>query len=78
MNIEKLIKMEKKLKKLSRLQFPDYNLLITQDLWQVHYQILLIILLKEFIKVKVNTAMMINNMKLAELSAKILSAVLNT
>ena len=78
MNIEKLIKMEKKLKKLSRLQFPDYNLLITQDLWQVHYQILLIILLKEFIKVKVNTDMMINNMKLAELSAKILSAVLNT
>ena len=78
MNIEKLIKMEKKLKKISRLQFPDYNLLITQDLWQVHYQILLIILLKEFIKVKVNTDMMINNMKLAELSAKIVSAVLNT
>ena len=77
MNIEKLIKMEKKLKKISRLQFPDYNLLITQDLWQVHYQILLIILLKEFIKVKVNTDMMINNMKLAELSAKIVSAVLN-
>ena len=78
MNIEKLIKMEKKLKKISRLQFPDYNLLITQDLWQIHYQILLIILLKEFIKVKVNTDMMINNMKLAELSAKIVSAVLNT
>ena len=78
MNIEKLIKMEKKLKKISRLQFPDYNLLKTQDLWQVHYQILLIILLKEFIKVKVNTDMMINNMKLAELSAKIVSAVLNT
>ena len=78
MNIEKLIKMEKKFKKISRLQFPDYNLLITQDLWQVHYQILLIILLKEFIKVKVNTDMMINNMKLAELSAKIVSAVLNT
>ena len=78
MNIEKLIKMEKKLKKISRLQFPDHNLLITQDLWQVHYQILLIILLKEFIKVKVNTDMMINNMKLVELSAKIVSAVLNT
>ena len=29
-----------------------YNLLIVQDLWQTHYQILSIILLKEFIKLK--------------------------
>ena len=27
----------------------SYNLLIAQDLWQAHYQILSIILLKEFI-----------------------------
>ena len=32
----------------------DDNLLKAQDLWQAHYQILLIILLKEFIKSNVN------------------------
>ena len=58
-------------KKLQRPYFTDYNLLILQDLLQAHYQILLIILLKEF------TNMMIENVKLAELNAKIASAVLN-
>ena len=38
--------MEKKLKKPNTA---DYNLLIAQDLWLAHYQILLIIFLKEFI-----------------------------
>ena len=41
-------------KKLRRPHFTDYNLLIVQDLWHAHYQILLIILLKEFIKVNLN------------------------
>ena len=49
-----------------------------QDLWQTHYQILLIILLKEFIKVNVNTDTTTNKVKLADLSAKVVSAVLNT
>ena len=45
-----------------------YNLLIAQGLWQAHYQILSIIFLKEFIKLNLNTNMMIKNVKLAELS----------
>ena len=44
--------METRLKK----PYPtDYNLSIAQDLWQTHYLILPIILLKEFIKLNVNT-----------------------
>ena len=35
-------------KKITKLHLKNYNLLRTQDLWQTHYQILLIILLKEF------------------------------
>ena len=41
--VKKLIKMEKKLQKT---YLKNYNLLIAQDLWQVHYQILFIIVLK--------------------------------
>ena len=33
----------------------SFNLLTVQDLWQVHYQILSIIFLKEFKKLNVNT-----------------------
>ena len=54
--------MEKKLKKL---YLTYYNLLIAQDLWQVLYQILLIIFLKEFIKLNVNMDTIIKNAKLA-------------
>ena len=43
--------MEKKLQK-SCLTY--YNLLIEQDLWQAHHQILSIIFLKEFIELNVN------------------------
>ena len=41
--------------KLPKSYLTDYNLLRVQDLWQAHPQILLIILLKEFIKLNVNT-----------------------
>ena len=58
--------------------FTDYNLLTVQYLWQPHYQILLIILLKEFIKLVVNTYMMIKNVELAELNTKTATAFLNT
>ena len=37
-------------KKSQKSYLTDYNLLIVQDLEQVYYQILLIIMLKEFIK----------------------------
>ena len=56
----------------------DYNLMIAQDLWQAYYQFLLIILLKEFIKLNENTNMIIRNLKLAKLNIKIASAFANT
>ena len=65
-------------KKSQKLYLTDYNLHIAQDLWQVHYQILLIILLKEFIKLNVNTDTLIKNVKLAESNTKITKTVLNT
>ena len=48
-------------KKLQKIYLTYYNLLLEQDLWQVHYQILTIIFLKEFIKLNVNLNMMIKN-----------------
>ena len=51
-----MIKMEKKLQK----RYPKvYNLLIVQVLWQASFQVLSIILLKEFTKLKVNMNKMI-------------------
>ena len=49
-----------------------------QDLWQTYYQNLSIISLKEFMKSKVNTDMIVKNVKCVELNTKIVSAVLNT
>ena len=49
-----MIKAEKKYQKLYLI---DYNLLIAQDLRQANYQILLIILQKEFIELNVNMDM---------------------
>ena len=67
--------MEKKLQN----SFPTgYNLLIVQDLSQGHYQVLLIILLTEFIKLSINTNTMIKNVKLAELNTNIATAFVNT
>ena len=40
---------------LQKIYLTYYNLLIAQDLWQVHFKILSIIFLKEFIKLNVNT-----------------------
>ena len=51
-----MIKMEKKLQKIC---FTHYYLLITQEMWQADYQILSIIFLKELIKLNVNTDTMI-------------------
>ena len=48
----------------------DYNLLMVQDLWQAHYKILLLILLKEFEKLNVNTNMITKNLKIVELNTK--------
>ena len=66
--------MEKELQKIYPLY---YNLLIGQDLWQVLYQIVLIIFLKEFIKLNVNTDMMIKNVRLLELNISIATVFLH-
>ena len=65
-------------KKLQKIYLTDYNLLIMQDLWQAHCQILSIIFLKEFIKLNVNTDTKIKNVKLAELNISIVTVFLNS
>ena len=55
-------------KKLEKIYLTYYNLLIVQDMWQVHYQVLSIIFLKEFIKLTVNPDMIIKNVKHVELN----------
>ena len=67
--------MENKLQKICPRY---YNLLIAEDLWQAHYQILSIIFLKEFIELNVNTSMMTKNAKLVELNMSIATVSLNT
>ena len=64
-------------KKSQKSYLINCNLLIAQDLWQAHCQILLIILLKEFKELNENGGMIINA-KHVELNTKIVSAVLNT
>ena len=44
-----------------------YNLLIAQDLWQVLYQIMSIIFLKEFIELRLNLDTMVKDVKHVEL-----------
>ena len=65
-------------KKFQKRYLTYYNLLIVEDLSQVHYEILSIISLKEFIKLNVNTDTMIKTVKLAELNISIATAFLNT
>ena len=53
-------------KKLQKLYLTYYDLLVVQDLWQAHYQILSIIFLKESIELSINTDTIIKNVKLME------------
>ena len=52
-------------------------LLTVSNLWQTHYQTLLIISLKAFIKLNVNIDMIIKNVKNVELNTKSLTSILN-
>ena len=61
-------------KKLQKLYTTSYNLLMGQELWQAHYQILL----KEFTELNVNANMMIKNVKLVQKNSKMAKALLNT
>ena len=58
-------------KKLQKIYLTYYNLLIVQDLWQAHYQILSIIFLKEFIELNVNLDRMVKNVKHLKLNVSI-------
>ena len=64
-------------KKLQKICLTYHSLLITQDLWQAHYQILSIIFLKEFTELNVNTVTMINNVRFKELNVSIANFFLN-
>ena len=70
--------MIKKEKKLQNIYIANYNLLIAEDSWKAHYQILSIIFLKEFLKLNVNMDTMIKNVKLAESNINVATVLLNT
>ena len=55
-------------KKLQNIYLTYYNLLIAQDIWQFQYQILSLIVPKEFIKLNGNMDAKIQNVKLEELN----------
>ena len=57
-------------KKLQQICHTYYNLLIAQDIWQAHYQILPIIFLKEFIELNVNSDMMIKKCETSRIKYK--------
>ena len=64
-------------KKLQKKYLTYYSLLIAHDLWQVHYQILSMIFLKEFVELNLNFEAMVKNMKYAELNENIATVFLN-
>ena len=64
--------------KLQKIYITYYYLFIAQDLWQVLYQILSIIFLKEFIELNVNTNITIENVKLVEVNMSIATVFSNT
>ena len=77
--IEKEVKrIDKNGKKLQKIYLIYYNLLIAQDLWQAHYQILSIIFLKEFIELNVNLDTVRKNVKHVERNISIVTVFLNT
>ena len=49
-----------------------------QDLWQAHYQILLITFVREFVEYNVNTDMMIKNSTFVGLNISIAIGFMNT
>ena len=61
---------------ITKLYITDYNLLIMQYLWQAQYLTLLISLLKELMKLNINTSTTIKYVKLVEISNKYSDRVL--
>ena len=64
-------------KKIQTIYFAYYHLLIAQDLWQAHYQILSTIFLREFIELNANTDMTIKYVELVELKISTAAVFLN-
>ena len=64
-------------KTLRKIYLTYYYLLIARNLWQVRYQILSIIFLKELIELNVNLDTMIKNVKLVVLTVSIETAYLS-
>ena len=75
MKLQELIKMEKKLQKV---HLTYYNLMMAQDLWKSHYQILSKVFLRELITLNLNMDIMIKNVELAELHMNYATVFLNT
>ena len=64
-------------KKLQKIYLEYYSLLIAQDLWQGHNQILSIIFMNEFVELNVNLDTMTKNMKIVELNISFATVFLN-
>ena len=78
-NKERNFKIGKNVEKIIKKLYPeDYNSLTVQGLGQGHFQILLMISQKVFIKLNLNKDMMMRSVKLEELKSKIASVFLNT
>ena len=78
-NKERNFKIGKNVEKIIKKLYPeDYNSLTVQGLGQGHFQILLMISQKAFIKLNLNKDMMMRSVKLEELKSKIASVFLNT
>ena len=63
---------------ITKIYLLYYNLLMAQDLGQIHYQILSIIFLKKFIKLNLNLDMMIKRVIHVELNISIATVFFNT
>ena len=64
-------------KKLQRMYLTYYNLLIAQDSWPFHYQIMSIIFLKEFIELNSSVNMTIKILKHVKLNVGVATSFLN-
>ena len=64
-------------KKSQKPYLTDYKLLVPQDLWQVHYRPILIILLNEFRKINVNTNITKEKCEICGIKYKIATVFLN-
>ena len=63
---------------MKEVLFTYYNLLIAEELWQAHYQILSITFLRIFVELNVHSDTMLKNVKHVELNMSIATVFVNT